>query len=276
MKKIFVSLFALLLITACAREDIWDVDKVRAMPSTADSIFHDQLKYEYTELAAAERSEGDWEDTVVFLERAKAAAAGETMMPEAEGYREIQEKWIKEVTNSRMRMERILGDKDAVKKRPREAALALAGFDCWMQEIEEDHQEEDIAACRAQFEAAMVILENDGCGPHKYIAYFDFDKANLTKEARKILNNAITYSKTIKATRAPKFVIAGHADTMGSKSYNKGLSRRRALAVMDYMTAKGVNAKNVKVEFYGEEKLAVLTPDQTMEPRNRRATIDVK
>jgi OOP family OmpA-OmpF porin len=274
MRKLFVSIFAVSLLAGCASEDVWDVDKVRAM-NGVDDEFHQQLKYEYTELAAAERAEGDWDDTVVFLERAKAAAAGMEAAPEAEGFRDIDDEWVEEVYKSRVRLNAVLGNDEAVAKRPREAALALSGFDCWMQEIEENHQSEDIAACRAQFEAAMSVIENDGCGPNRFIVYFDFNKSNLTDEAKMIANNAIRHYKSV-MNKKPTVVIAGHADTVGTKAYNSGLSKRRADAVKAYLASQGIDVKGVIVEYYGETKPAVLTPDETMEPRNRRATVDVK
>ncbi|MCP4393782.1 MAG: OmpA family protein [Alphaproteobacteria bacterium] len=275
MKKIFVSIFSVLLLAGCARENAWDVEKVRAMPVAGDSVFYDQLKYEYTELAAAERSEGDWDDTVVFLERAKDAAVGEMTVPDPEALGGIDEKWLPEAHAGRIRLKKAL-DGNATKKKPREAALALAGFECWLKELEENRYNEDIAACRAQFETAMSVIENFGCGPNRFITYFDFDKAKLTEEAKRIVDNSVVYFNRISQGRKSLIVISGHADTMGSKSYNKGLSKRRAETVKAYLSSKGVNVSKVKVEFFGETKPAVLTPDETMEPRNRRATVDVR
>ena len=40
--------------------------------------------------------------------------------------------------------------------------------------------------------------------------------------------------------------IAGHTDAVGTKEYNQYLSLKRAQAVKDYLTKKGIDARRVK------------------------------
>ena len=60
---------------------------------------------------------------------------------------------------------------------------------------------------------------------------------------------------------------------IGTAEYNQRLSERRANAVAAYLESKGVALNRMSVEGFGETKLAVPTPDQTYEPRNRRTEI---
>jgi OOP family OmpA-OmpF porin len=48
------------------------------------------------------------------------------------------------------------GAKDII---PAQAAQAQVSFDCWMQELEEGYQPEDIAACRSRYESAMAEVD---------------------------------------------------------------------------------------------------------------------
>jgi outer membrane protein OmpA-like peptidoglycan-associated protein len=64
--------------------------------------------------------------------------------------------------------------------------------------------------------------------------------------------------------------IAGHTDTVGNASYNLKLSQARAQSIARWFRQKGVRIP-IAFEGFGETALRVSTPDQTDEPRNRRA-----
>jgi len=67
-----------------------------------------------------------------------------------------------------------------------------------------------------------------------------------------------------------RLYIAGHTDTVGTNASNKTLSLNRARAIGKYFRQKGLRIP-IYVEGFGEEALAVSTPDETPEPKNRRA-----
>lgn len=67
-----------------------------------------------------------------------------------------------------------------------------------------------------------------------------------------------------------KLFVAGHTDTVGAAAYNVGLSRRRAQAIAAWFRKSGLGIP-IAYEGFGESALAVQTPDETDEPRNRRA-----
>ena len=64
--------------------------------------------------------------------------------------------------------------------------------------------------------------------------------------------------------------VAGHTDTVGNGSYNLKLSQARAQSLARWFRQKGVHI-TIAFEGFGETALRVSTPDQTDEPRNRRA-----
>ena len=66
-----------------------------------------------------------------------------------------------------------------------------------------------------------------------------------------------------------KLYIAGHSDTVGAAPYNLALSRKRAQSIAGWFRKNGLRIP-IAYEGFGEFALAVATPDNTDEPRNRR------
>ena len=73
---------------------------------------------------------------------------------------------------------------------------------------------------------------------------FAFNKALLTKSAKANLDNAVI-AKLSACASVQSVIITGHADRLGSQSYNQKLSERRAQAVKDYLVGKGVAAQRL-------------------------------
>ena len=70
------------------------------------------------------------------------------------------------------------------------------------------------------------------------------------------------------------FRIEGHTDTTGDAQTNKALSARRAAAVVNYLASQyGLDRGKFVAVGMGKDGLAVPTPDQTDEPRNRRVVL---
>ena len=64
--------------------------------------------------------------------------------------------------------------------------------------------------------------------------------------------------------------VAGHTDTVGSAGYNRRLSQARAQSLARWFRQRGVHIP-IAFEGFGETALLVQTPDESDEPRNRRA-----
>ena len=104
------------------------------------------------------------------------------------------------------------------------------------------------------------------------MVYFDWDRSDLTAEARSVITQAANYAKSGQPTRV---LVVGHADTSGSAAYNIGLSNRRARTTADALVAQGVAGGVISLNGVGETQLAKATADGVREPLNRRATIDI-
>ncbi|GHU03576.1 membrane protein [Alphaproteobacteria bacterium] len=103
-----------------------------------------------------------------------------------------------------------------------------------------------------------------------YLVFFDFDKADITPEARSIIGQAANAAKAEKATAIN---LVGHTDATGSVTYNLALSLRRANAVKDALITLGVPANEISVVGKGKSDPLVPTADGVREPQNRRVQI---
>ncbi|MDY4280061.1 MAG: peptidoglycan-associated lipoprotein Pal [[Pasteurella] mairii] len=100
--------------------------------------------------------------------------------------------------------------------------------------------------------------------------YFGFDKFNIEGEYEQILDAHAAY---LNATPASKVVVEGNTDERGTPEYNIALGQRRADAVKNFLSAKGVQAGQVSTVSYGEEKPAELGHDEAAYSKNRRAVL---
>ncbi len=67
-----------------------------------------------------------------------------------------------------------------------------------------------------------------------------------------------------------KLFVAGYTDTVGGAQANLGLSRSRARAIAQWFRSRGFTGP-ISFQGFGEQVLAVPTPDETAERANRRA-----
>jgi outer membrane protein OmpA-like peptidoglycan-associated protein len=105
-----------------------------------------------------------------------------------------------------------------------------------------------------------------------FVAYFNFNSARLTPEAREVVAHAARRADRMEAQR---IFIDGHTDTVGSESYNKELSLARAQSVRDEMVRDGVPPDVILVAGRSFNDPAVPTPPDVREGKNRRAVIDI-
>lgn len=137
----------------------WDVATVKNLPKP-EGAFEQALFDEYVRLGSAERQEQDWNDTDFFLSRARLLSQGRSVEPTHLEDRDMPADSLAELTSARQSLTKILSGPRRTKQ-PGDAARAQGAFDCWMQEREENFQDEDIANCRADFQAALANLSSN-------------------------------------------------------------------------------------------------------------------
>jgi outer membrane protein OmpA-like peptidoglycan-associated protein len=100
--------------------------------------------------------------------------------------------------------------------------------------------------------------------------FFDFNKSDLTPEAKRIIASA---AQEFKKAGYASISVTGHTDTVGTPAYNQKLSERRARAVEMELKKLGVESSHIKEMGVGENGLMVPTADGVREAQNRRAEI---
>ncbi|CAM2734247.1 peptidoglycan-associated lipoprotein Pal [Vibrio mytili] len=100
--------------------------------------------------------------------------------------------------------------------------------------------------------------------------YFAFDNSTIAGDYEEMLAAHAAY-----LTKNPAFsvTIEGHADERGTPEYNIALGERRAQAVSNYLQALGVQADQISIVSYGEEKPLVLGQSDDVYAKNRRAVL---
>ena len=113
-------------------------------------------------------------------------------------------------------------------------------------------------------------------GGEKLVVYFDFDRAELVPRAQRQLE---IVANLLRDDPNRKIRLTGHADNLGTESYNMKLSRARAFNVRESLSALGVDPQQIVSEGLGDLKPLDpnLRPDGSDNPegrsRNRRTEI---
>jgi len=103
-------------------------------------------------------------------------------------------------------------------------------------------------------------------GPLKEI-HFDFDKYDLSSEARSILKANADW---LRANPSVTLEIEGHCDERGTTEYNLALGAKRARSAMDYLVSLGVAPTRIKTVSYGEELPQCKEKSEDCYGKNRR------
>ena len=103
--------------------------------------------------------------------------------------------------------------------------------------------------------------------------HFDFDRYSLRPEATRALDEAI---KAMQTQPDLRIEIEGHTCNIGTAEYNLALGERRANAVRDYLSGRGIGADRLRTVSYGEERPKHDNAREETRRLNRRAALVVR
>lgn len=275
--KLLAVISAAAFLSACANMNIPGVRDMADQGSAFEAALHQN----YADLAQAEYDEADWADARYFTNRSKTAAMGMDSGPQA-----IAERNLPEGSEAEAEVEVARADlMSALEAGGREkaasaAARAQTGFDCWLQELEENIQQEDIDNCRSSFYQALAIVQAEldtGPAPMATMSmpvpmnvYFGFDSAAIDSKAMSVVNGIVeAYGKY-----DPKMIsLVTYADRAGDAMYNDILAKSRVDAVVKALRDAGVPASKLAISISGEVNVPVSTADGVPEQGNRVVTV---
>ena len=220
----------------------------------------------------------DYTDTYFHAQKAIAASQGQRVMPQNPSERRLTPEHAAEAGEAYQRLMAVLQG-DAATRLPAVAGRAVADFDCWIEQQEENFQVDDIAACRDAFYAGLAELEEPVVSeevPDRITlstdVLFDFDRSEIKPEFTAELDEA---ARILRDNPDETVRIDGHTDNTGTLEYNQGLSERRAEAVAAYLEAEGISRDRMTVA--GFSYTQPIADNSTREGRaqNRRVEIDI-
>ena len=275
--KLLAVVSAAAFLSACANMNIPGVRDMSDEGSAFDAALHQN----YADLAQAEYDEADWSDARYFTNRSKSAAMGMDGGPQAIAERHLPEGSVAEVEIARADLIAAL-EAGGREKAAGAAARAQTGFDCWLQELEENIQPDDIDNCRSDFYQALAIvlaeLDLDTAPapmtampmPVPMNIYFGFDRAALDSKAMSVVNGIFeAYGKY-----DPKMIsLVAYADRAGDAMYNDMLAKSRVDAVVAALRDAGIPASKLAISISGEANVPIATADGVREQGNRVVTV---
>jgi peptidoglycan-associated lipoprotein len=100
--------------------------------------------------------------------------------------------------------------------------------------------------------------------------YFAFDNSTIASDYEDML---AAHAAFISKDPSLTVKIEGHADERGTPEYNIALGERRAEAVSKYLQALGVQADQIQIMSFGEERPLLLGQSEKVYAKNRRAVL---
>lgn len=104
------------------------------------------------------------------------------------------------------------------------------------------------------------------------IINFASGSSDIPADNKAILDQAVTLLNKVSGV---KLNVGGHTDSTGNAASNKALSQRRAQAVVDYLTSKGVDASKLVAQGHGSDQPVAENTTDEGRFKNRRIEFSV-
>ena len=294
----FITLF-LFLANSCAYYKIIELEK----NETQEINVYNFLGKEYKDFARFELYDmHDEIDANYFAYKGLMAVKEKKIFPENPSQWNIPTNKLEAVKKRFNQINLLLEEKKHLKY-PEFFSKMLLGYDCWVEQLEENWQIEDIERCKNKFIAnynKITSLDNESIKVQKNVkkkiesekkkneqsdlikinekkiiylkVYFQFDSYSLDEKELFKLQEFVFNAK---ANSDLSIYIEGHTDTSGPDMYNQQLSNKRADFIKNYLLDNSVT-NSITTKGFGEKKPLLTTKDNVKEQKNRRAEISLK
>jgi outer membrane protein OmpA-like peptidoglycan-associated protein len=242
-----------------------EVEKVSADPlaqqAAAEDVAQARRDLQRAETALQQREAQQDVDHLAYL-ALRHAQAGEARIAEARARQQVaQAQEERNRIQLQAREREVQSARSSATAAQSEAAAAQNQAAAAQDELARARQE--LADLQAkQTERGMVMTLND--------VLFDTGQATLKPGADRAVDRLAQYLKDSPGTQV---IIEGHTDSVGSDDYNLALSQRRAQAVADALTTRGVSADRIQAKGLGKSYPVASNDTQAGRQQNRRVEI---
>jgi len=271
----------------------FEVDQLnKAQPK--GSAFTQALTAQYRDRANySQNVTMNYEQAYRVADRGLITADGTSVQPYAPAEFDVPSAQQQEIAKARAQLEQALtaGARD---RAPKEAALAQAKFDCWVEDAEKTWQPELYQVCRKEFYDAfgqMIAMQGEpvdlsstninatdlntnptyavDTNADRFLIFFGKSGAKLAPSTVGSLDQIAQ----IILTREPPLVrVEGHSDRAGTAKSKQKVSEQRAIAVAEALIQRGVPAKVIQTKGLSDSQPLIKTANKK-EPANRRVEI---
>jgi outer membrane protein OmpA-like peptidoglycan-associated protein len=274
VKRSILSVVLLALVAGCATTPMHsdrldearaEVEKVSADPLAQQAASKDieqaRRDLQRAEIALQQRQAPQEIDHLAYL-ALRHAQAGEARIAEARARQEVaQAQEERTRVQLQEREHEVRSARGAAESARNSAAAAQGEAAAAQSELARARQElQDLQA--KQTARGMVMTLSD--------VLFDTGQATLKPGADRALDRLAQFFKDSPGTHV---IIEGHTDSVGTDDYNLGLSQRRAQAVANALTSRGVSTDRLQTKGLGKSYPVASNETQAGRQQNRRVEI---
>ncbi|MEM9059545.1 MAG: OmpA family protein [Pseudomonadota bacterium] len=192
----------------------WDVTRVEALPVNPDPYLG-ALQEGYLKLAKSEiATHFDWVDGALYLKRAEDAAGGNPsapLDPEDRGIERPEDDPLRQGADT---LRAYIAAPGPMLRAGRQIGEAQVHYDCWVEQLDEGHQTEEIADCREQFQATLQLVMDLADLPDNMAVVLPKDGVTGGVELTHKSGNSVTLDDA--------FAAAGVGDKLGDLPVEEG------------------------------------------------------
>ncbi len=163
-KSVIIPLLLLLSASGCSTYSLQELRHTK--PQGND--FQNALAKLYMDFSDSEEKNYDWQDSWYFADKGLLAIYGKDTAPENLKNWNLPKDELANLKKARADLMAMLTP-EAMAKNPEMAARAQFYFDCWVEQLEENWQKDDIAFCRDNFIQSLTKLGSNNKKPSKKI-----------------------------------------------------------------------------------------------------------
>ncbi len=135
----------------------WDVASVAALPINSDPYLA-ALQKGYLALGRSELAQYDWIESSRYLAKSAAAANGVRVKPIEATDRGIERPEDDPLSEGALKLKAYIASPGPMLRAPQQIGEAQVHYDCWVEQLQEGHQKDQIQNCRDLFEGTMQLV----------------------------------------------------------------------------------------------------------------------